>query len=103
MGNAAVWHFRLETYDENGHARRPIGVEVKGNDISGNVVNGDWVEIDKHPKPGMTLKVRRFRNLSDGSNVKATWRMFHAPLAGIWCAVRFEEFQPDVATGIWRF
>ncbi|MCX6955324.1 MAG: tetratricopeptide repeat protein, partial [Verrucomicrobia bacterium] len=75
MGAIVVWQFRVVA-NEEGRPRPAVGIEMKGDDISGLLQNGDWVEIDEQPQPGRTLRPKRVWNLSDGSVVKRTWRVF---------------------------
>jgi tetratricopeptide (TPR) repeat protein len=75
VGAIDVWRFEVVAYDTDDCPLPPIGVEMKGDDISGVLKSGHWVEIDEWPRPGETLKPKRVRNLSNCSVIKRTWRV----------------------------
>jgi ribosomal protein L40E len=63
--------FRVERYDEEGHALPPIPVEMEARRFQGILSEGDWVELPGRWQPGETLHLRQVRNLTTGSNFRA--------------------------------
>ncbi|MBO3748802.1 tetratricopeptide repeat protein [Streptosporangiaceae bacterium NEAU-GS5] len=57
---------RIAVIDNSGHPKRTIGVEIRGFRVTGNVDNGDWVEVEKMDGRG---RVKALRNLTNGMRI----------------------------------
>jgi tetratricopeptide (TPR) repeat protein len=63
-----VWTFRVETYDENDNPGPLVGVEMRANEIRGNLQDGDWVEIEERARGG-GLSPKRLWNHTTSTEV----------------------------------
>jgi tetratricopeptide (TPR) repeat protein len=73
---AQQWDFLLETYDSAGNPSGQFSVEMRGNEIKGNLIEGQWVEIERGAKQrGGALEPKRIRNLSTNAEVRRVWRV----------------------------
>lgn len=75
---AQLWGFRVELQDASpgGGPARMLGVEMRGHEITGNLENGDWVEISERPKAGKPFRPKKLRNLSTNDQVRVVWNVF---------------------------
>jgi len=70
-GNPGAWQlltFRVDVVDARGNLLPPHAVELRGNEVLGNVEEGDWVEIDE--RPDRHGRVKSFVNLTTGARVR---------------------------------
>ena len=64
--------FLVERYDSNGNRMMPVPqVEIRGSKITGDLHDGDEVEISQLWKPGEVIQTRRVFNRTTQSEVKA--------------------------------
>jgi hypothetical protein len=64
--------FLVERYDANGNRMLPVPqVEIRGSRITGDLHDGDEVEISERWKPGELVQTRRVFNRTTMSEVKA--------------------------------
>ncbi len=69
--------FRLEQFTEHGDRRRVLSVELRGEELTGDVANGDRVEAHGRVRDGV-LKAKAVYNLTTGATVhpvgRGVWR-----------------------------
>jgi cytochrome c6 len=71
-GTLQKWTFRVVRDNEAANAPRPVPVEIKGGRIDGTLIEGDRVQIPTGRwRPGSTLRVHAFQNLTTQETVRA--------------------------------
>lgn len=65
-----VWTFQVERHDEAGNRRRPIPVEIRGDQFRGVLSDGDWVQVTGRWKHG-TLFTDGVDNVTTGGRLVA--------------------------------
>jgi len=74
-----VWDFRIERPDTP-----PVMVEMRGYRFTGDISNGDEVEIATHnAHPGRVFRVRRLTNLTTNAAIKTSYGRGRRTLAAI--------------------
>lgn len=71
MQTVTIWDFRLERLAPDGTPLPRVAVEMRGTSMSGNIANGDVVEVDSDAPPGQLLRVSAVRNVTSGAVVSA--------------------------------
>lgn len=65
-----VLSFRVERYDRSGNRLRPVPVELRGNELSGQLSDGDEVKVAGRWRRG-TIRARTVVNITTGAHVRA--------------------------------
>jgi hypothetical protein len=63
--------FRVAVFDDLGNVERLVPVQISGSSFDGAIHENDEVQVEGRYKGG-TLRARRIRNLTDGSELTAS-------------------------------